>query len=78
MQEINNGMHQLKHQIAIEINRLKRTMKADLERAEAIENSMIASLKKQTQVSLSLTEKSIQYEVLKQQADSVREIYNFL
>jgi succinoglycan biosynthesis transport protein ExoP len=78
MKEINDGIQQLKNQIATEIDRLEMAMAADVDRAKAIENSIAAVLNKQKEIALSMREKSIEYEVLKQQADSAKEIYDFL
>lgn len=78
MIELNNGIGQLKNEILREIDRLKGTIKADLDRAAAIEAATLDTLNKQKKTALSLTEKSIEYEVLKQQADSAQDIYDFL
>lgn len=78
MEELNNAIKQIKNEIAIESERLKKTIKADLERATAIENSITRSLNRQKQIAMSLGERAIEYEVLKQQAESSQDIYDFL
>lgn len=78
MIELNNGINQIKNEITRESERLKNAIKADLERAASIENSIIQSLNRQKQVAMSLGERAIEYEVLKQQAESSQDIYDFL
>lgn len=78
MRELNNGISQIKNEIARESERLQKTIKADLERAAAIENSITQSLNRQKQIAMSLGERAIEYEVLKQQAESSQDIYDFL
>jgi capsular polysaccharide biosynthesis protein/septum formation inhibitor-activating ATPase MinD len=76
--ELNNAINQIKNEIARESERLEKSIKAELERATAIENSITRSLNKQKQIAMSLGERAIEYEVLKQQAESSQDIYNFL
>ena len=78
MLELNNGINQIKTEIDVEIKRLENTIKAELDRATAIENSIVQSLNKQKQIAMDLGERAIDYEVLKQKADSSQDVYNFL
>jgi succinoglycan biosynthesis transport protein ExoP len=78
MMELKNGITQLKNEILKESKRLQKTIKADLERAGAIEKSIEISLNKQKQIAMSLGERAIEYDVLKQQAESSQDIYDFL
>lgn len=78
MIELTNGINQIKNEIARESERLQKAIKADLERATAIENSIAQSIDRQKQMAMSLGERAIEYEVLKQQAESAQDIYDFL
>jgi uncharacterized protein involved in exopolysaccharide biosynthesis/Mrp family chromosome partitioning ATPase len=78
MMELTNRIHQIKNETQMEVSRLKNTIKAELDRAATIEKSIARALNKQKKVAMSLGERAIEYEVLKQQAESSQDIYNFL
>lgn len=78
MMELANRIKQVKREIQVEANRFKNTIKAELDRATAIERSITRTLKKQKEIAMSLGERTIEYEVLRQQAESSHDIYNFL
>ncbi len=78
MIELNNGIEQLKKEIAGEANRQAKSIKADLDTAIAVENAINRSLLQQKQAAMSLGEQAIEYDVLKQQAESAQDIYDFL
>lgn len=78
MQELDNGIRQIENEIDLEVKRLETTIKAELDRATAIERSIIQSLNEQKQIAMNLGERAIDYEVLKQKAESSQDIYDFL
>ena len=78
MIELNNGIKQIQSEIGIEIKRLENTIKAELDRATAVESSIVQSLNQQKQIAMDLGERAIDYEVLKQKAESSQDIYDFL
>lgn len=78
MIQLNLGINQLKMEIATEIRRLKKAIQADLNRARTIESNLQKSLEEKKQIAMDLGKKNIQYDVLKRQADSSDEIYDFL
>ena len=78
MIELNNRVNQIKFEIRNESKRLQSSIKAELDRAAAIEKEIISTLNKHKQAAISLGERNIEYEVLKHQAESSQDIYNFL
>ncbi|MCP4745001.1 MAG: DUF4388 domain-containing protein [Desulfobacteraceae bacterium] len=78
MIELSNGINQIKNEIGNESNRLKKAIKTKLDRATAIEISISKVLKKRKKKAMSLGKRSIEYAVLKQQAQSNQQIYDFL
>ena len=78
MIQLNQGIDQLKKEMDTEISRLKKTTKADLSRAISIESSIIKTFDQKKQLSMALGEKNIEYDVLRRQADSSDEVYDFL
>jgi uncharacterized protein involved in exopolysaccharide biosynthesis/Mrp family chromosome partitioning ATPase len=78
MIQLNQGLNQLKKEINIEINRLEKTIEADLNRAISIESDLLETLDQKKKIAMALGEKNIEYDVLKRQADSSDEIYDFL
>jgi succinoglycan biosynthesis transport protein ExoP len=78
MIQLNQGIDQLKKEMDIEIDRLKKTIKADLNRAISIESGLKKTLNQKKNLAMALGEKNIEYDVLKRQADSSDEIYDFL
>ena len=78
MIEIENGIQQVANEIHKESERIKNTIKIDLERAVAIEKSLNGSLNEQKQYAISMGEIAIEYDVLKQQAKSTQDVYDFL
>ena len=73
-----SGIRQIEAEIQAEANRLEKTIKAELDRAIDVENKLTQSLEHQKQFALSLGERGIEYEVLKQQAESRQDVYDFL
>jgi uncharacterized protein involved in exopolysaccharide biosynthesis/Mrp family chromosome partitioning ATPase len=78
MIELNNRVHQIRSEIMNESKRLQSSIKAELDRAAAIENEITSTLNKHKKAAISLGERAIEYEVLKHQAESSQDIYNFL
>jgi uncharacterized protein involved in exopolysaccharide biosynthesis len=78
MKELTNRIRRIKYEIVNESNRLKSTIKAELDRAAAIEKNIMNALDNQKKAAISLGERAIEYEVLKQKAASSQDIYNFL
>ncbi|WP_419662196.1 lipopolysaccharide biosynthesis protein [Desulfosarcina variabilis str. Montpellier] len=78
MIELSNGIDQIKKEINNEEDRVIKGIKTELDKAAAIEASINRSLDKQKQIAMSLGERAIEYDVLKQQADSTQDIYDFL
>jgi polysaccharide biosynthesis transport protein len=78
MVQLNQGMDQLKKEMETEISRLKKMIKADLNQAISIEAGLIKTLDQKKNLAMGLGEKNIEYDVLKRQADSSDEIYDFL
>ncbi len=78
MIELNSGINQVKEEINSEIARLRKTIKAESDRAASIEDLVTRQLEQKKKMALSLGEKVIEHDVLEQQAASARDIYNFL
>ncbi|KJS32456.1 MAG: hypothetical protein VR64_06965 [Desulfatitalea sp. BRH_c12] len=78
MIELNATLAHVKSEINAEIARLRRTIKAQADRAASIEALVTRQLEKKKKLALSMGEKLSQYDVLQQQAESSREIYDFL
>lgn len=71
-------MKHLEELISGELQRLRKTIKADLDRAVAIEKSIQKTLDAQKQAAMDISEKEINYDVLQQQAESNQHIYDIL
>ena len=78
MMELKAGIDQTKAELENEISRLKRSYKAEADKAASLEASIEQMLEERKNVAMRLGEKSIEYDVLHQQAASSREIYDFL
>ncbi len=78
MLEINSKTGQIKDEINAEVMILRRSIKAEMERALALERSIQNTLNKQKQVALSKNEKTIDYDVLKRDAESNQHVYDIL
>jgi polysaccharide biosynthesis transport protein len=78
MIKLNSGIRQIEAEIQAEANRLEKSIKAELDRAIDVENKLAQSLEHQKQNALSIGERGIEYEVLKQQAESRQDVYDFL
>lgn len=78
MIELNSGINQVQDEIDAEIARLRKTIKAESDRAASIEKLVTRQLEEKKKTALSLGEKVIEHDVLQQQAQSARDIYNFL
>jgi len=78
MIELNSGIKPLEKEITGEVQRLRRVIKAELDRAVAIEKSIQQTLDAQKQAAMAISEKAIDYDVLRQQAESNQHIYDIL
>jgi polysaccharide biosynthesis transport protein len=76
--EINRGIAQLNNEIITEKKRLVKAIRTDLNQAMALEKSIRKSLESQKAIAMSLGEQTIEYDVLKQQAASSQDVYDFL
>ena len=61
-----------------EVQRLRATIKGDMDRAVALEKSIQKTLDDQKQAAMAISEKAINYDVLQQQAESNQHIYDIL
>lgn len=78
MIELDSGINQLNQEIINEQQRLMKAIKTDLDHAAAVETSIAESLARQKEFAMSLGEQAIEHDVLKQQAASTQDIYEFL
>ena len=78
MLEIDSTIKQLELEITNEVQRIKRSIKAELDRAVAFEKSIEHQLDKHKKLTISLHGKSIDYEVLQRMAESNQTIYQIL
>lgn len=78
MLELESRMRQLEQEIMHEVRRVRSAIKAELDRAVAIEASVRRTLDSQKQAAMSLSEKAINHDVLKRQAESHQDIYDLL
>ncbi|MGD9212590.1 MAG: GNVR domain-containing protein, partial [Desulfobacteraceae bacterium] len=78
MIQLTLGINQLKNEINGEIKRLKNSINADLKRAISIESNLMDTLEKKKTAAMALGERNIEYDVLRRQADSSEELYDFL
>ena len=78
MIELNSTVKPLEQEITAEVQRLRKSIKAELDRAVAIEKSIQETLDTQKQAAMAISEKAINYDVLQQQAESNQHIYNIL
>lgn len=78
MIDVESRLKQLEQELNREVLRLKKAIKADLDRALAYERSLQQTLDAQKHEDLSLNEKGIQYDVLRQDAQSNQQIYDSL
>ncbi len=78
MKEINSSIKKLEEEIGIELHRLRKVIKAELDRAITLEKSIQRALNAQKQAALSLNEKAIDYDMLQREAQTNRNIYDIL
>jgi len=78
MLELESRIRQLEQEIMREVQHVRRAIKAELDRAVAIERSVQRALDAQKQTAMSLSEKAINHNVLKRQAESHQDIYDLL
>ena len=78
MIELNSSITSLESEIRQEVQRLRRTVRAELDRAVAIEKTIQETLDAQKQAAMAISEKAINYDVLQQQAESNQHIYDIL
>jgi len=78
MLELNSSIRSLEREIGEEVQRLRKAIKAEMDRAVTIENTIQKTLDAQKQAAMAISEKGIGYDVLQQQAQSNQEIYDIL
>jgi polysaccharide biosynthesis transport protein len=78
MIEFSSGIEQLERDITAEVFRLRTAIKAELDRALALEKSLGLSLEEQKQAAMAFNEKAVEYDVLKRQAESDQRLYDML
>lgn len=76
--EIDSSIKQLELEIADEVQRVKKSVKAELDRAVAFEKSIEKQLDEHKKLTMSLHRKSIDYGVLQREAESNQNIYEKL
>lgn len=76
--DLDSRITQTEQEIAGEVKRLSRAIKADLDRAIANEKAIKRNLDAQKNAAQSVNEKSSEYEVLKQESQSNQQIYDTL
>lgn len=78
MQQIRYRIAQTKADLDREIGRLKSVYKREADKAAQVESSIEKMFNERKQGLMALGEKSIEYDVLRQQAQSSKEIFDFL
>ena len=78
MIELSEKIKQVQKELQIEINRLRKSIKADLDRAKALEASLQKALEEQKKLALQLNQKMIKYEELKQEIETNQRMYDLL
>lgn len=78
MIDVDSQVKQVAQELKAEVNRLGRSIKAELDRSLAYEKSIQQTLEAQKRDALSLNEKGIQYDMLRQEAQSDQQIYDSL
>jgi uncharacterized protein involved in exopolysaccharide biosynthesis/Mrp family chromosome partitioning ATPase len=78
MIDVDSQVKQVEQELKAEVNRLGRSIKAELDRSFAYEKSIQQTLEAQKSDALSLNEKGIQYDMLRQEAQSNQQIYDSL
>ncbi len=76
--EINSSVKPLEQEITNEVQRVRNTIKAELDRAIAFENSIKEALDEHKNVTLSFNEKNINFNVLQREAQSTQNIFDIL
>ena len=78
MIDIESGIKQTEQELASEVQRLSRSIKAEMDRAFANERSSQSMLDSQKAAAMTLNEKAINYEVLTQEVQSNQQLYDTL
>lgn len=78
MVELKAGIDQTRSDLEAEMDRLKKAYKTEADKASAVESAIADMLQERKRQAMQLGEKSIQYDVLQQQAESAKDIYDFL
>ena len=78
MIDLNSRIKQLEDEISSEVQLLSRAIKAELDRALAYERSIQQTLNGQKDEALTVNEKAINYDLLRQEAQSNQQIYDTL
>jgi len=78
MIRLREQMEQLKRRIDAEVNKIVSGIKKDYEAAVRRENYLINTMEKYKAEVLKLNEKMVQYQILKREADTNKELYNGL
>ncbi len=76
MAKLNEEIKALKAQIAREAGRTISTLRKDYQFAVARENFLQSEIEKYKQEALAMNDKTVQYQILKRDADTNRELYN--
>ena len=78
MIELESGIKRLREEIRSEVQRVSDTIKAEFDRAVAVEQSVQQMLDAQKEAAMSFSEKVINHGVLRRQAESNQHIYDIL
>ena len=78
MVQISNKMKEIDQQIAAEVNAIKDSLKAAYESSLALENETKERIETLQHDVLELQDRSIQYNILKREVDTNRELYGSL
>ncbi len=78
MVRLNENINQIKMRIDIETEKVVTSIESDYKAALNRENYLISEFEKQKQEALDLNSRSVQYQILKREADTNKELYNGL
>ena len=78
MLQLNSSIQQLSTEIGKEVQRICQSIKADLDRIQAIEATFANSLEQKKMETLVIGEKMIKYDLLQHEAESNRQLYDIL
>jgi len=78
MTQLNNKIKEIDHQIGVEVNAIKSSLKAAYDASLSQENQMKERIEKLRSESLDLQKRSIQYNMLKREVETTRSLYESL